>query len=77
MCAVPPGLIARGNQDEAPAFHPLDFPLHNAQLRRIDLIVGRVDGQERSLDAFESRRGIVIARGIELVEHVVGIPVVQ
>src|SRR5450759_5752243 len=63
------------NHDEASGGHALDQPLHDAKLRRIDLIVGRVDGEHRNLDPRQQGLGIVIARRIEGVEKIVRVGV--
>ena len=40
---------------------------------RIALVVGGIDRQHPRLDALQPRFGIVIARGIELIDGVVGV----
>ena len=73
MGAVPASPIADGNQDILPAFHALDLAFQDSQFRRVDLIVGRVDRNQRRLDRLEVGRGIVIARSVKRIEHIVGI----
>src|ERR1044071_5018185 len=75
MCAVPARPVACGYQHESPALDSLDLSLHHAKLRRVDLIVRRIDRHKPGADAFESRRGVVIARGVELVNHVISVGV--
>src|SRR5947209_6987624 len=77
MRAVPARLVARGNQNVAAPLHALDLPLHQPKLRRVDEDVRRVDGDERSFDRFQFGRGVVLTRGVELVEHIVGVGVRQ
>ena len=63
MRAMSPRRVAGGNQDEAPAFHPLDLSFHNAQLRWVDLIISRIDSW-----ALLGRKGIT-ADGVVLIEN--------
>src|SRR6266508_153479 len=47
--------------------------LHQTQLRRIHHVVGEIDGEDRRDDVFQFRRRVVVPRGFEGVEEVVGI----
>ena len=73
MRAVAAGLLADRDQHVLAALHALDLPLEDPQLGRVDLIVGGVDRDQRRPDALEPGRGVVVARGVERVQHVVGI----
>ena len=52
-------LLAGRNQHVAAALHATDLPLHDPQLRRIDLIIGGVHRDEWGDDFFEIGRWIV------------------
>src|SRR5207244_7777125 len=71
--AVPSGLGAPGNQEEAPVLHAPDLALEHAELWRIALIVGGVDREQHRLDALEPGGGVVVARRVPLIEDIVGI----
>ena len=73
MRAVPPRLLGDRQQDELPLGHARHQPLDHAELGRVHEVVGGVDGQHRRRDLLEVRRRIVVARRVELVEHVVGV----
>src|SRR5436190_12811735 len=66
-------VAARRDEDIAPALHALDLALEDPQLRRVALVVGRVDRDERRADALEARRRVVVVRGFPLVQDVVGV----
>ena len=74
MCAVTACLIGDWKQYETSSFHPFYFAFGDAELGRINLIVGRVDSDKTSFNALKFRSRIVIARGVELIKHVVGVP---
>src|SRR5688572_1995657 len=65
------GLFARRDEQQAAALHPLRLALQHAELRRIALVVRRVDGEHLGLDALQGRRGVVVARGLPQVQLVV------
>jgi len=71
--AVAEGLFGSGQEDEPAAFHALDFAFGDAEFGRVDEIVGGVDVHDVGLDGFEFGGGIVIARGIDGVEKIVGV----
>src|SRR5688572_29609125 len=73
MRAMTARLVADRDQNITPPLYAFDLPLQNSQLRWIDLIISRVDRDERRFDTLEIRSGIVIARGIERIQHVVGV----
>src|SRR5258707_6178803 len=52
--SVPGGLLAAGDQQDAAVLHPLDFAVEHAGLRRVALVVGRIDGEQHRLDALRS-----------------------
>ena len=53
MRAVSARLIGDGQQDETPVLDAFDFAFGDAKFGRIDLIVSRVDCDERRFDFFE------------------------
>ena len=67
------GVLAARDQQHAAVLHALDLALQHAELGRVALVVGRVDREQHRLDALQARRGVVVARGIPLVEMVVGV----
>jgi len=71
--AVAEGLFGDGQEDEPAAFHALDFAFGDGEFGRVDEIVGGVDVHDVGLDGFEFGGGIVIARGIDGVEKIVGV----
>src|ERR1017187_1148140 len=73
MRAVAAGFVAGRDQNVPAVGYPLDLALQDAQLRRIDLVIRRIDGPKRSLDLLQQGRRVVVGRTIVLVEHVVGV----
>src|SRR5215208_1475446 len=65
--------ITYWNQNVPPSPHPLDLSFKNSKLGRIDLIVRGVDGHKRRSYAFELRGGVIIARRVKRIEHIVGV----
>ena len=61
------------DQHVAAAAHARDERLHQAELGRVDEVVGGVDREHGRHDGLEVGRGVVVARGVELEEHVVGL----
>jgi hypothetical protein len=53
--------------------HAFEFALRDAGFRRVTLIIGRIDRQERGLNPLEAGRGVVVARSVPLVKKVIGI----
>src|ERR1700683_2383662 len=53
-------LFRSGQQYEAAVPDAFDFAFGDAKFRRIDEVIGGVDLQQRRLDLFESRRGVVV-----------------
>ena len=74
--AVAGGRLARRNQQQLRVLDALELALHDPGLRRIALVVGRVDRQHARPGCW-SRPGaaIVVARGFPGVEIVVGVDV--
>jgi hypothetical protein len=66
-------LVARRYQVQMAVFHALEFAFCDSSFRRIAFIIGGVDRQQRGLDTLQARRWIIVARGLPLVEKVVGI----
>src|SRR5258706_11895778 len=52
--AVATRVAARRDEDVAPVLHALDFALENSELRRVALVVGGVDRDERRADALQA-----------------------
>src|SRR5712692_4541897 len=73
MRAMTAGFAANGNQNESSTLYLLDFAFRDAQLRRIDHVVGRIDRDHRRLDLAEIWIGIVEPRGLFSVDDVIGI----
>ena len=67
--------IGDGNEDELGVRHSRDQFFGDAELGRVDEIVGGVDPEDRSGDGGELRLGVVVARGVDVVEEVVGVGV--
>ena len=67
------GLVSHRQQNELSSLYALDFVLGNAQLRRINEIVGGVHEHYGRGDLLQIRRGIIIAGGFNGVENVVGV----
>src|SRR4029077_7967878 len=66
-------LLARRNEVEMAILHALKRTLHQAGLRRIALVIGGIDCEQCGFDALEAGRGVVVTRGIPLVEEIVGV----
>ncbi len=71
--AVAAGRVARRDHHRAAAPDAHDRPLQDAQLGRVDLVVGEVDRQQRGRDLLQVGGWVVVARGVDLVEQVVGV----
>ena len=53
--------------------NPLDFALENSKLGRVDEIISEIDREQWRANFFQVRPGIIIMRGFERVEHVIGV----
>ena len=73
--AVTAGGVGDGDEDEFGVRHLRDDFFGDAQLGRIDEVVGGVDPEDRGGDGGELGRGVVVARGVDVVEEVVGVGV--
>ena len=73
MTAVSARLVAQRNHDGAAFRDSFDLALENSKLRRVDQVVGGIDRQEWCANFFQARAGIVIARGFQRVEDIVGV----
>ena len=60
VAAVAARFVARRNHDRASLRDALDLALENAELGRIDQVVGGIDGEKRRTDFFQIRSRIVI-----------------
>ena len=49
-----------------------DRPLEAAQLDRVEFVVGKINGKKRRIDQAQAGGRVVIARSVELPEHVIG-----
>src|SRR5262245_66046362 len=67
------GLFARRDQKQFSVLNALHRRFGDASLRRISLVVGRIDQQQPSLDLLQIRRSVVVARRAPLPKKVVGI----
>ena len=73
VCAVAKSLFRGRQEDELAVFHALDFLFGDAKFGRVDEIIRGVDVHDVGLDGFKFGGGIVIARGIDGIEKIVGI----
>src|SRR6185295_795377 len=73
MTAMPPRAIVDRHKNVPATLDTLDLALENSQLGRINQVVRGIDSVERRGYLVEMRRGIVFARGLIRVEHVIGI----
>jgi len=73
--AVAAGGVGDGYEDELCIRHLRDHLFGDAEFRRVDEVVCGVDPEDGSGDGRELRRGVVVARGVDVVEEVVGIGV--
>ena len=69
--AVSVRLIRCGQQHEARLPHPFDLALGDAELRRIDEIVGGIDPHDAARRSFEGGRRVVVARRVDLIQQIV------
>ena len=63
--------IAERNHDCAAVRDALDLAFKDAELRRIDQVIGRIDCQQRRLGFFKVGSWIIIARSFQRVEHII------
>ena len=73
--AVAAGFGGRGDVDELAARDSLDLLLADTEVGRIDEVVGGVDEHDGDFDLVEFGFGVVVARGLEVVDEVVGVDV--
>src|SRR5882724_4906617 len=73
MRTMPAGLVGGGDEDVFTVLYAEDGFVDGLQFRRVDGVVGGVDGGEGGGDAFEIRLGVVVAGGVDVVEEVVGV----
>ena len=73
MRAVTEGLFGDGEQDKFAVLHASDFALGDTEFGWIDEIVSGVDVHDMRLNLFKLCRGVVISRGIDGVEKIVGV----
>ena len=66
-------VFARRYQVKPTVLHAFECAFGDCGFRRVAFIVGRIDRQERGLDAFQAARGVIVARRLPLVEKVIGI----
>ena len=71
MRAVAARLRAEWDDDGAPFRDSRDLALEDAQLRRIDQIVGGVDRQQRRANLFQVRSRVIVVRRLDLIEDVI------
>src|SRR2546428_3193222 len=67
------GLVAGGYQQYTAILHPLDLAVQDSKFRWITLVVRRVDGKQRGLDALQPWRRVVVARRFPLIKHIIGV----
>ena len=71
--AVAARSVARRDQVQAAVSHAFQRVLRKSCLRRVALVVGRVDDEQRGRNALEFRRWIVVARRPPRLDEVVGV----
>lgn len=69
--AVAAGGVADGKEDELCVGHQWGHLFGNAEFRWVDEVVSRVDPEDGRRDGGEFGRGVVVARGVDVVEEVV------
>jgi hypothetical protein len=69
VTAVAVGRVARRDGHRLALGHAPDLALEDAQLRQVDQVVGEVDRQQRRGEPLQVRRGVVVARGLDLVQQ--------
>src|SRR5262249_9014141 len=74
---VAPRLVARRDQHEAGAGDAPDRRLDHAELGRIDLVVGEIDGEQLRLDPVDLLRRVVIHHRLGRIELVVGVELLR
>ena len=73
MGAVAAGGVGDGDEDELCVGHLRDHLFCDTKLRGIDEIIGGVDPEDGCGDCGELRCGIVVARGVDVVDEVVSV----
>src|SRR6185437_9770866 len=73
--AVAVGLVGDGDEDELRVRHFPGELFGDAELGRIDVVVGGVDVHDRDGDAAEVGLGVVVPRGVHVIDHVVRVDV--
>src|SRR5205814_7657702 len=71
VCPVSSSLGAGRQYDRTTSEHAFDLALQDAQLRRIDEIVGGIYRDQWCANLLEIRSGVVVPRCLDLVEKVV------
>src|SRR3954469_4388761 len=71
VTAVPARFFAQGNDERAPMRDAFDLALENSELPRIDQIVRGIDREQRGVNFFQVRAGIVIVRGFDRVKNII------
>src|SRR6185437_11487292 len=73
--AVAVGLVGDGDEDELRVRHFPGELFGDAELGRIDVVVGGVDVHDGDGDAAEVGLGVVVPRGVHVIDHVVRVDV--
>ena len=73
--SVAAGGVGDGDEDELCVRHLCDHLFGDAKFWWVDEVVGGVDPEDGSGDGRELRRWVVVARGVDVVEEVVGVGV--
>src|ERR1700733_5325918 len=73
MRSVAAGGVGDGVEDELCVGHLRDHPFCDAKLRWIDEVVGGVDPEYGCGDGGELRCGVVVARGVDVVDEIVSV----
>ena len=73
MAAVAACFVAEWKHNRAPVRDALDLALQDAQLGRVDQVVGEVDGQQRRTDLAQPGTGVIILRAFHGIKEVIGV----
>src|SRR5256885_12240214 len=73
MRTVAAGLRTQWDDNGTTLRDALDPALEDAELGRIDEVIRRIDREKRCANLLQVRPGIVVVRGLNLIQHVIGI----
>ena len=73
MRAVAAGLRTQWDDNGTTLRDALDLMLEDAEFGRIDKVIRRIDREKRCANLLQVRPGIVVVRGLNLIQQVIGI----